>query len=95
LHGVGRWLVHDIGWVSLDILILTAIVCGVMRWGGIQSSRVKRWLWTLVVLKPPTTLLFAWPLPVGVGADSPTSPIALGPAEAAVNIPSIEAAVLQ
>ncbi len=94
LDGIGRWLVHDMGWVSLEILILSVIVYGVTRWGGIQSSRVKRWLWTLVVLKPLTAFLFAWPFPVGIGMDSPIAPIALAPAEAVVNVPSLEDAVL-
>ena len=54
---LGRWLVNDIGWVSIEILVLTAIVYALTKWAGVRSSRTRRWLWTLAVVKPLVTLL--------------------------------------
>jgi hypothetical protein len=90
LRGVGRWLVHDIGRISREILVLTAIVYAATRWGRIQSSRVRRWLWTLVVTKPLTTLLIAWPQAVEPGTDASVAPMVTQPNDAIVNIPSLE-----
>ncbi|MBT3266531.1 hypothetical protein HN371_05215 [Candidatus Poribacteria bacterium] len=94
LHSVGTWLVHDLGWISLEVLVLTGIVYIVTRRGGIKSSRVKRWLWTLVVVKPLVSLLIGWPIPLGMGRDAPVAPIAERAADRVANVPSLDEAIL-
>ncbi len=93
LESVGRWLVVDLGWVSLEILTLTAIVYAVTRWGGIRSSRLKRWLWTLAVLKPLTTLLIAWPVLLGAPGDAAVHTIVEAQPSQVPNIPSLAEAI--
>ncbi len=62
LDGVGQWLVHTLGWLSLELVVFAGLVYAVTRWGGVRSSRVRRWLWTLVLVKPLVALLIAWPV---------------------------------
>jgi len=72
---LGRWLVNDIGWVSVEILALTGIVYALTKWGRVRSSRTRRWLWTLAVVKPLVTLLVAWPLTLGGGSHDHIAPL--------------------
>jgi beta-lactamase regulating signal transducer with metallopeptidase domain len=91
--GIGRWLVHDLGWISLELLILTGAVYVVTRWGGIRSSRVRRWLWTLAVVKPLATVLVAWPLPAVVSRAPGLHAIIPAEPTLAVNVPSLRDAI--
>jgi beta-lactamase regulating signal transducer with metallopeptidase domain/Tol biopolymer transport system component len=76
LDGTGQWLVHTVGWLSLETLIFAAIVYAVTRWGGLRSSRVKRWLWTLVLVKPLVAVVLGWPLPLVAGPEHVVTPMA-------------------
>ncbi|MBT3268123.1 hypothetical protein HN371_13255 [Candidatus Poribacteria bacterium] len=90
---LGRWLVNDIGWVSIEILVLTAIVYALTKWAGVRSSRTRRWLWTLAVVKPLVTLLVAWPLAVGGGRHARIAPLQEPVIESGVDIPRLREAI--
>jgi beta-lactamase regulating signal transducer with metallopeptidase domain len=93
LDTLGRWLVNDLGWVSIEILVLTGIVYTLTKWGGVRSSRTRRWLWTLAVAKPLVTLLLVWPLALGGGPHAAIAPLKEPPVESFVNIPALAEAV--
>jgi len=79
--------------VSIEILVLTGVVFALTKWGGVRSSRTRRWLWTLAVVKPLVTLLFAWPLALGGDRQPRIAPLQDPPAETVVNIPRLDEAV--
>jgi len=79
--------------VSIEILVLTSIVFVLTKWGGVRSSRTRRWLWTLAVVKPLVTLLFAWPLAFGGGRDAQIAALQEPEIESGVNIPTLEEAI--
>jgi len=66
LDGLGKWLVHTGGWLSLELLILAGLIFGVLKVTRLRSARARQWLWTLVLVKPLIALLIAWPFGVGV-----------------------------
>ena len=78
LDGVGQWLVHTVGWLSIELLVFACVVYAITRSDLVRSSRVKRWLWTLVLVKPLVAAALGWPLHLATDSRADIAPMAAG-----------------
>jgi len=76
LDGVGQWLVHTVGWLSIELLVFACVVYAITRSEFVRSSRVERWLWTLVLVKPPVAAALGWPFHLATDSRADIAPMA-------------------
>jgi beta-lactamase regulating signal transducer with metallopeptidase domain len=84
LDGVGQWLVHTVGWLSIELLVFACVVYAITRSDLVRSSRVKRWLWTLVLVKPLVAAALGWPLHLATDSRADIAPMAAASVQAVV-----------
>ena len=62
LNAVGRWLVPLLGQLSLELVVLAAIVMAVLIALRVRSPRLRSAFWVIVLAKPVVSLLIASPM---------------------------------
>lgn len=62
LNQLGRWLLSNLGRLSIELAILAGVVLAVLALLKVRSPRLRHLFWGLVLAKPVVTFLVASPL---------------------------------